>query len=355
MTRKYPVDNVPEVLERGQPPLAYARNGVIPSAWASAKAARMLNSLLARGRVLFSKTWPSTVSYDANTTTDATTSLFACHTGPLASKVRVAYVVQEPGGAFATGDSYAYWVTETGLTGAGSSTTRAKVYNARSGSTAVTSTLRVLWQEFSISADTDYRFALHQSNRFNLQTVTVYEIPRTVLLSSESSFVEVAPFYHPGFILDGSIAGLVSGAEKLWKRGGHPIFQWSRDGTAYVTRTTNTAANLLDQTVTTVSANSPGWPVSVPYSGTLSTTTVPCIAWCYALTNAGTGTIEIKNQAGTVLATFSVGSANTWQSTTLNLTDAGGTQTTKLDVHITGPGGGNTLSVAGVGVFMYSS
>jgi Tfp pilus assembly protein PilX len=350
------VDNSREMLMRGTPWEWTARNGVIPNGHAAAQLAGQLNALLARGRVLFSQyVVNSSDVYDTNTTTDATTMRFACHTGPLASKVRVTYYMEPAGGAFASGDSYAYWVTETGLSGSGTSTTRASVFNAEIESSS--STFLNSWysktQEFSVDPDTDYRFTLHQSNRFGIRSVTVCEIPRTIITDADANYVadEIAV---TGQVFGSSVTELFAGAEKLWKRGGHPLVQWTRASTTSVTRTTNTAVNIDDSTVTTVTADSPGYYINVPYSGTLDSTGVGVMAYLHATCTGGTGVVEFKNQAGTVLATFNVTSADSWQGGAATpFTDAGGTETTKIDIHITGPGGADTLSVNAAGLFMY--
>jgi hypothetical protein len=339
-------------------------NGVGPHAPDLRELGDYLNALLARRpRILYSHyVWRPYTTADA---TDRETQRFACHTGPLANKVRIT-CVRFPAQARAASDSYAYWELETELTGTGTTTTGASIFGSglyANDAAAEANFFSSSTQEFDVEPDTDYRFTLHQINAFDIVSVVAYEVPRAVLDSSvDSPIVNVTRIsqgagIYGGATPSGAVHELHEVADKLWRRGGHPLMYWSRDGATALATTAGSAANIIDET-TTPAATTYGWPVQLTYSGSLDSSDVGIVFWVNAyVSNAlGTGTITLRDQANNVIATCSVtGTSAAWYSDTGTLTDgSGGTPTTRIEVYAE-VSGGYTLSVHAFGAFMYTA
>jgi hypothetical protein len=349
---------VPPVPPEGIPANRFF-NGVGPHAPDIRELGDYLNGLLARRpRILYSHyVWRPYTTADA---TDRETQRFACHTGPLANKVRIT-CVGYPAQARAASDSYAYWELETALTGTGTTTTGASVFGSglyASDAAAEANFFSSFTQEFDVEPDTDYRFQLHQINAFDVVSVVAYEVPRAVLDSAEDSpIVNVTRISQGAGIYGapGTVKELHAVADKLWRRGGHPLMYWSRDGATALATTAGTAANIIDET-TTPASTTYGWPVKLSYSGSLDSGNVGVVFWVNAfISNAlGTGTITLRDQANNVIATATVtGTTQAWYSATGTLSDASGaTPTTRLEVYAE-ISGGYTLSVHAFGCFQY--
>lgn len=144
-------------------------------------------------------------------------------------------------------------------------------------------------------------------------------------------------------LIDASNALLQSGSK---------VFTWTvDDGTAPVTRAVNTPANIIDTTVTTVSANSPGFTVDLTGKARVSQTSgVPVTMQVFAKTSSagGEGRVYLKNSAGTAVMTMTNVFATTsgWLSVTGFLPASSG----KYDLQFDNNGAG-TLSVYAVSVY----
>lgn len=338
------------------------RNGQTPSAPIAKRLAENFNQAMAqRQRVVFGKAnvLGLHADFDSATNTDTTTWRTAFHTGPMTRTIRARTLfLPLPTATSISGAPYAQWTLTTGLTGAGTSTVQTAMtvpgFSATSDFTA--DELFSIEQEWSVSPDADYRIELHQVNRARPISASVYEMPRELLLTDQDPYaIDSSSIYQGGPIVQGPIEQMMQAAQELWRLG-QPLFHWSIDLPGDVrTRTTNTARNMIDQTVTAASSTSPGWPVSVSYSGTLESSQVPVVMWAYASCPSGTGALTWRDQANNVIGNIAPAGAAAWYSTTGVLQDASSAaETTKVDVFFAGDGT-HTTTVYAVGMFVYSA
>lgn len=335
------------------------RNGVAPPGPASKRLGDSLNVLMARrGRILFSKrnTYALHANFDSATNSDITTWRGAFHTGPTTRKVRMRMVLLPlPGDVVISTDAYVQWTLRTGLTGAGVATVQASIIDAGLSSSASFTADEgyTVEQEWEVAADAHYRVELHQVNRARPLSAVIYEVPRTELQTDQDPGVDVSSIYVSGPIVRGPLDAMMQAADLVW-RIGHPLGAWCTDLPADVlARTLATLRNAFDQTVTAPSSTSPGWPINVPYSGSLESGEVPVVLWAYASCVSGTGTIEWRDQDDNVIGSVAPAGAAAWYATTGVLGDATAAEpTTQIDPFIAGDAT-NALNVFALGMFMH--
>jgi len=161
-------------------------------------------------------------------------------------------------------------------------------------------------------------------------------------------------------IVDALRENLVSAIPGIWKHSGVKVFNWSTNLQASPkTNATTTLQNVLDTSVTTVSAASPGWTLDLRYKNRLSQTTVPCVlnvcgSW---LTGGGEPDgmdVSLKDSGGNVLASIDDGWSSTtpkWVSVAFNapaLLD-------KWDLQFNNGGAAGTASIYAACVFQYET
>lgn len=358
-----PIPNGPQLVRGGIPTFSAFFNGASPWASTIRRLADFLHMLVTRrGRVLFTK-YIKTV-YASADTTDRATLRFACHTGPFARTVRIAMTLYPAASRDAGGDTKLYWTMETGLTGSGTTTTGNNVVYIATYAAHAADNFDWTTQEFTVSPDTDYRFVLHQFNSMAVQAVTVYEVTRPVLDTSvDTGTIDTTKIKcfdpitgrGPDPLTANTTHSILALADKIWKRGGHPLFAWNVDGATAMAITATTAANILDSTTTTTSTTM-GWPVHIEYSGSLDSSNVGVVFWvnAYVSNAAATGVVALKDQDGNTMASISVTATSaTWYSTTANLTDASGSNPTeRLEVYASVTST-YQLNLHAAGVFMH--
>lgn len=343
----------------GSPPRTtrYERNGIAPPAIGPRQLANQLNTLLGRRlRPLaqYSNVYGLHADFDSASTSDLTCHRFAFRTGPVTSALRWQLAALPLLGSPTSSDVTIALTLTTGLTGGGTSTTTTLSFpHASTGATLTADDLN--WQQAGIlvEPDTYYRAELHRTNLARLVSSSLFEVmPVTMDTTIQTIACDASAFFNGGPITQAQIESLNLAADKVWRRG-HPLGWWTTDLPGDErSRTSGTAANLWDQTIATPTSISPGWPVSVPYSGSLDSASVPVICWAYAECSGGTGAVTFRDQDNTTLATISPVGAATWYAVTGNLADnAQGAQTTKVDVFFAGDGT-HACKVYAVGLFM---
>ena len=347
-----PVDYLWGFLPLGKDPINYARNHIGPSGKGARETAEYANFLLGgRKKVLFRKSIRPTQA--ATATTDESTWRWAAHTGPLATALHCRYVAIPLSGADYNNASRCYIVQQENLTGAGTSTTNTSLYMTdEDEGTIVPDDYRVLEQEIAVTADTDYRFTLHVQNGMRIISLTVSEINRiTVDTSTDTPAVDSTKFYQGGWIHDAPVLDIFDAADKIWRRSGKTLVSWSVAGTTAVTRSSATAANIFDQTVTTYSASTPGFQCVVENCQSFDSGNVGVTVYCYASMAAGTGKVKLLKTGGVELGSMTINSA-TGQFWTATGNLDGTLSSDKLDVHIEG-NGTNLLSISAAGAFLH--
>lgn len=339
--------------------LRWFRNGIGPPADGMRRLGEALDAVMGlRTRCLYARpqNYDPSGDFDSGTSADIVVSRFAVHTGPVTTKARARFCFLPVKGATPASPAYAQWVTTTGLSGSGTATSLARVYTpyATASGNLYASELFESEIAFALSPDTDYRFELHLVNKCRLVSCSVFEEPRSALdTDTDANAVEINGYVQGGPIRNDQVNDLITAADLIW-RNGHPLFWWSHDLPGdVVTRVSATPANHFDQTVTAATTTTRGFPISVPYSGSLDSSNVPVVMWCYASVAAGTGTVTYKDQGNATIGTINVTSSTAdWYWTTGNLTDATlGADTSKVDVLIAGTGAA-AISVYAFGCFM---
>jgi hypothetical protein len=185
-----------------------------------------------------------------------------------------------------------------------------------------------------LDASTDYYGLFTEESTGRILSATAWELAQ--LPDEANGYLEQAfPAFSP--IFDDHRASLATLARDLWTDGAAHTWNWTVDdqGTRPATRTSATPANLIDTSVTTVSAASPGVTLDLASRSTLRRSTVPMAFKAFASKLTGSGTVTLKSAAGATLATLTVNSVTEqWWSTTVSLPAS----SAKYDVHIAGDG-----------------
>lgn len=354
------VSDLSTVFPDASPPrtLKYFRNGIAPPASGGVQVARQLNTLIARRlrpMLAYSNVYGLHANFDSASTSDLACHRAAFRTGPTTTQLRWNGAFLPFLGSPSAADVTAYVTLTTGLTGSGTDTTTTLSIPYRSsGNNLSTDDLMWLSAVFDVEPDSYYRITLHRTNLARLVSTTIYEVVSFSLETDDYSYlIDPTSIYAGGAITQQQAEAFMLAADKVWRRGGHPLGWWTIDIPGDErSRTSATAANLWDQTVSAPTTTSPGWPTSVPYSGSLDSANVPVVFWCYADCVGGTGTVTFRDSSNTVLATINPVGAATWYSTTGNLTDnTAGAMTSKVDVFFGGDGT-NACKVYAAGMFM---
>lgn len=343
----------------GSPPRTtrYMRNGIAAPAVGGRQLANQVNTLLARRlRPLaqYSNVYGLHADFDSASTSDLTCLRFAFRTGPVTSLLRWQLAALPLLGVPTSSDVTVYLTLTTGLTGGGtSSTTTLAFSHAATGSTLTADDLN--WQQagITVSPDTYYRAEIHRTNLARIVSSSLFEVmPLTMDTTIHTIANDASTYFNGAPITQAQVEDLDLSADKVWRRG-HPLGWWTTDIPGDErSRTSGTAANMIDQTIGTPTSISPGWPVGLPYAGSLDSANVPVIFWAYAECSGGTGAVTFRDQSNTTLGTISPIGAATWYAVPGNLTDnTSGGQTTKIDVFIAGDGA-NACKVHAAGCFM---
>lgn len=337
--------------------LRWFRNGIAPPAPGAAKLADRLNLLMAqRMRQQFAKAavYGQNSDFDSGTLADLTAYRFICFTGPLTTTIRFFWAML-PTSQTPASTPYAQVVMTGGLTGSGSVTTQPKVFFVRQGTESDAGSLFWLIQDVAVSPANFYRFEVHFVNGARPVSCSAWEVPKYTIDSNVTpNVIDPAPYFQGGPILDTNLTPIINAADDIWKSG-HPLFWYCQDFPANSISTTSaTAANPFDAS-TVPSATSGGYKISVPYSGSWSSSSVPVIFWCYAAIAAGgSGNLIFKDQNANILGTIPViNTTADWLSVTGNLTDSSGSpETTQVDVYLQSDGT-HKLNVEAFGCFMH--
>lgn len=334
-------------------PINWARNGIAPSGNDAHLIADFANFLLAgRKKRLFSKIIRPTAC--VTSTADITTWRWACHTGPVTLTLHCRWVVIPSSGADSNSITQAYLIGTTNLTGGGTATTfdSVAVDDSKTG-TIVPSDVRVIERDITVLPDQDYRFEVHLVNGMRVIGLTVEETPRLELdTATDTAAVESTLLAQALSVLDVTEADFFAALDKIWKRNGKQLFTDSVAGTTPVTRISATKANWIDQAQLAWATNTPGHPVVAQYCGSLDSSSVSTMFYCYASMASGTGKVTFVGQNGSV-AVINVTSPTPqfWtKSGDLLSTDA----SDKIDVCIEGDGA-NALSLYQAGAFLYGA
>jgi hypothetical protein len=201
-----------------------------------------------------------------------------------------------------------------------------------------------------IPADTELYGTFYDVDYGRLQSGCVFELPS---LTENGGYLASNITTHSA-ILSTHRQYAAETLNALLQKSGATVYCWSvDDGTVPVTRTSSTAANVLDTTITTVSASSPGPTFDMIRRARLSQASgVPIVMKVCARNGSGgspAGTVKLVDSSGATIVSITNGwtSSPTWQSVTgvLPATSA------KYDLQLSTTAG--TLSLYAVSIYQY--
>ena len=153
-------------------------------------------------------------------------------------------------------------------------------------------------------------------------------------------------------IFDATRETILGGLGSMYRQNGALQINWARDDGSARTRSSATAANLVDGTTTgTPTAATYGYSCDLRYRNSSSRTSVPVELAVYGSIPAGSGTVKVIDTGGTTHLTATVNSAVAgWFTATGTITASD----LKFDLQFAGDGV-NTLSVYAVSLVEYES
>jgi hypothetical protein len=249
---------------------------------------------------------------------------FRGHTGPMTSRLVVVLMmlpadttVTSPYASVNVTDGGAYNVTKTfyfGSTGTGgtapSSITTTKLYFA------------------SVPSDSEIYGTFTDKDGARLVSAVVYEESLALDTAngySDQNFAVQQPIY------DSHRSTLAQLAGNMWTRGAAHVWNWTADQDSTATVITAATLNVIDGTSTTVTTSSPGATLDMRYKNSVGLATVTCTFAVYANMGLGTGSVILKDSAGSAIATITVGTTLQWYTVTASLPAT----SAKYDVHAT--------------------
>lgn len=165
-----------------------------------------------------------------------------------------------------------------------------------------------------LDPDTEYFGTFYDVDYGRLQSACAFEL---ATLSENGGYLAQNITTHSAILdIHRQFAAEVSNA--VWQKGGAQVFNWTLDdGSSTYSTTSATYANVLNTSVTTVSAASPGWTLVMGGKARLSQASgVPVTMRVYASHSAtGQGTTQLVDSSGaTILSTTHGPGVTGWQA-----------------------------------------
>lgn len=214
------------------------------------------------------------------------------------------------------------------------------------------------YSKIDVSANTVYEIELDASDYARPVAATIWEVHGRSFESGDTG-ISQRDLIAPGQpITDEQANQMQQNAHDIWLCNAAPVFAWCTDedpdngGTA-PQRSTASFANMFDQTVTTIDANSRGFYPTVQYHNPAHSDNVPCVlAVCASNASSAGGDVRLLDPDGTLGTVSSFGTSAEWKTTTVNLD--GSKYRHKLDLHLQGDGS-NTLTVYAAALYEYTT
>lgn len=172
----------------------------------------------------------------------------------------------------------------------------------------------------AVSPDTEYYGTFYDVADARILSVCIFDL-QSLTEHFDGYLAQNTTTHTPILDLHRELPVTISNA--LWQKGGSQVFNWSvNNGTTPITTTSATATNIIDTTSTAVSSATPGYPLDMTDKDRLASGgVVPCVMKMFGKqASAGTGSVVLKDSAGSTIATCSTtATTNGWTSTTFNL------------------------------------
>lgn len=197
-----------------------------------------------------------------------------------------------------------------------------------------------------LDPDTEYFGVFSDINGGRLISAMVYEES----LPSDTANGYVTQVSSGSPVFDADRSGVATLLRNMWKQGGAHLFNWSVDDQSSPrTIATTTDTNIIDTSITAVSASSPGIVLDFDSKTRISGTGVSCVLKAYAARGSADGSVYLKAADGSTLATVTVTSTAAWYSS--GVVEIPSSATGKCDVMF--DSGGGTLSLYAVSLYQY--
>lgn len=203
----------------------------------------------------------------------------------------------------------------------------------------------------ALSPGTQYECSVDVIDYARLVSLSVWEVQSGGIDVSSSYVIDPRLYAVGNDITDAQHQQLIQHTHAIWKTMGTQYFALCPDVVANAwTRTTNSYVNVLDDSSTSVTADTPGYTLVPTYHNPYHTDNVPCVFAVYgSLSGAGTGDVDLVDSTGSI-ATVQVNSATpAWYTTTCSLDGSG---SHKVDVHFQGDGS-VTLTLNAVSLYAW--
>lgn len=289
----------PPVFGSSIPASHFAEHNSPPAPTALRRVAHTYNQVaVSRRKILFFYTYPPN-NTPAPTGTSVQELRFAFRAGENAAQVGCLIGMAPASQTSGTNSAYTQLNIDDGTPAAG-----AFLYHPTVKSGAyLPSEVAWRWSQATINPNSLYSAYIQQAHYARIHSVMVYEIARPIADSSIVGVANPLNWEADKPIYDAAVQDLAETGTKLWQHNGSMLLAWSRHTEATQPTVTSTSyVNLIDQSVSTVTASSPGLRINTQYHDTQSGD-VPVEIAVYATRTAGTGTCSIKlvDSSGTLL------------------------------------------------------
>lgn len=338
-------------------PDRWFRNGKCPDANAIGAMNALANSVaLFRGKCPIA-TYSNLIKTPSSQLASRVRHRFAWKSGPYTHAL-LAVVTLYPPNAGLDQDSYAKLTVYSDATETTTVTTQEFHYGASpKGSTAAVGwgyMKTVIQMIDGISPNTEYYGKFSDENYGRIQSVLVFELSSL----TENNAGYLVPNVTMKTPLTDSLRGnLASVVNTVWREGGAHVLYWDcANHGSPITRASSTPANVVDTSLTTISASTPGPTLDMTGKARLSQTSgVPCVLKAFGSWAAGGGAtsgggVYLKNSAGTTIGSIVDQWTSTtprWFSTTLTVP----TGVDKYDLQFTRGTSGGTFTLYSVCVY----
>lgn len=339
--------SVPKVPGSGYSHVRVARNESIPDGFGLSVLAGQANMILGRRKkVLWSH---ANIGTDPRAIHTATGIVYAgrfyTSPNPRAVKVRMLVIDSTAAGA----DPYLQWTV------GGVAQPAISIAAGPAAPTATPSGLRVIDRTFidgsgnDLAGATAYDFKVEATDGASICGATIYEVVNAEFDTTYHTCVPTDVYAVGAKILDRDITALI---EKIWtaykQQGTHHV-RWSNEDTSPRARNSATYENVIDGATTGYAATAAGFPYYPYRRGRQTTTTVPCVFWAYASTNAGsTGRVRFTDGGGTLATITGIGTTLQVYTTTGTIDS---TQTRRLCVIEHSDSTPNTITTRAAGFY----
>jgi hypothetical protein len=339
------------------------RNGKNPDATALSLLNESANQAgLFRSKCVFSSMGRAFLSLPTTGTADRGRFRFAFHTGPLTHSLMAVVIMMPtdldiaPYEGYNTQSRLDIFTGTTESVVAGSATFTYGVHPTGTNATVGFQHLKVLTQYIAIDPDTDYTGLFSNVLVGRIVGATVFELP-SMTENFDGYLNQALTAQTP--IVDLDRANIAELIRSLWRRAGCHYLNWTLDDQdAPLTTITTPPVNVIDTSITAVSASSPGYTLVADNRARLSQSAgVPCVMKAFGHMDSGPangGDVYIKDSAGATVASITsgwTGTTPTWASTSFNLPAT----TDKYDLQFSTTIGSGEFSLYAISIYHYEA